>query len=280
MDVHSLETRIHPTALVAPGARLGRGIVVGPFALIEDGVTIADGCVIGPRVTLYPGTEIGPRCRLHANVVLGDLPQDLNFRGGDSWVRIGADCILREGVTVNRGTAPGTTTEIGSECLLMAHSHVGHNARLGNGVILANGALLAGYSEIGDRAFVSGNCLIHQFTRVGRLAMMAGGSAAQMDVPPFCITRSLTVNTVIGLNVIGLRRAGIGSDERQAIKNAFDLIYRRGLGISRALELISDGPMTDCVRELHDFIRASKRGICKFIRDPRESDTERPPLAA
>ena len=280
MDLHSLEPRIHPTAIVASGARLGRGVVVGPFGLIEDGVTVADGCEIGPRVTLFPGTEIGPRCRLHSNVVLGDLPQDLNFRGGESWVRIGSDCILREGVTVHRGTATGTATVIGSECPLMAHSHVGHNARLGNGVILANGALLAGYSEVGDRAFVSGNCLIHQFTRVGRLAMMAGGSAAQMDVPPFCITRSLTVNTVIGLNVIGLRRAGMGSEERQSIKNAFDLIYRGGLGISRALEIISAGPMSDGVRELHDFIRSSKRGICKFIRDPRETDTERPPLAA
>jgi len=280
MDLHSLEPRIHPTALVAPGACLGRGVVVGPFSLIEEGVTIGDGCEIGPRVTLFPGTELGPRCRLHANVVLGDLPQDLNFRGGESWVRIGADCILREGVTVHRGTAPGTATEIGPECLLMAHSHVGHNARLGHGVILANGALLAGYSEVGDRAFVSGNCLIHQFTRVGRLAMMAGGSAAQMDVPPFCITRSLTVNTVIGLNVIGLRRAGIPSEERQSIKTAFDLLYRRGLGIARALDLISAGPMTDSVRELYDFVRASKRGICKFIRETRDNDSERPPLAA
>lgn len=253
---------------------------MGPFCLVDERVVLGAGVILGPRVTLFPGTTIGPRCRIHANAVVGDLPQDLNFRGGESLVRIGSDCVLREAVTIHRGTMPGTVTEIGDGCLLMACSHVGHNARLGNEAVLANGALLAGYAEIGERAFISGNCLIHQYARVGRLAMMSGGSAAQMDVPPFCITRSVCANTVIGLNVIGLRRAGVSSAERQALKQAFHTLYRAGLSVSHALETIQSGPTTPLVRELCEFVRQSKRGICKFVRDVRAIDDERPPLAA
>ncbi len=272
--------RIHPTAVVADGAVLGADVEIGPFCVVDSGVVLGEGCVLGPRVTLYSGATLGPRCRLHANAVVGDLPQDLNYRGGDSQVVIGSDCVIREGVTIHRGTMPGTATEVGDGCLLMAYSHVGHNARLGSEVVLANGALLAGYAEVGDRAFISGNCLIHQFTRVGRLAMMSGGSAAQMDVPPFCMTRSVCANTVTGLNIIGLRRAGYSATERLAIKTAFDTLYRGNLGVARALELIASEPMTPAVRELHDFVRQSKRGICKFVRDQQISDEERPPLAA
>lgn len=260
---------IHPAAVVSPRAKIGAGVTVGPHCVIEADVEIGDGCTLGPNVVLLPYTTLGQGCRIHAGAVLGDLPQDTAYRPAESYLRVGANCVIREFVTVHRGTRPGSSTEIGDACLLMACSHVGHNARVGNQVTLANGALLAGYSEVGDRAFISGNCLVHQFARVGRLAMMSGGSATQMDVPPFCITRTLTVNTVFNLNVIGLRRAGMPADERRALKAAFDTLYRSGLAVSNALGQIERQATSPAVLEFCGFIRESKRGICKFFRGPR-----------
>jgi len=265
---NSRPVKVHPTAVVSPGAEFAEGVEVGPFCYVEAGVELGAGTRLGPHVCIYQGTRLGSGCAVHAHAVLGDLPQDLNFHGGSSRVEIGDDCVIREGVTIHRGTAPGTVTQVGAGSLLMAHSHVGHNARVGQQVVLANGALLAGYAEVGDRAFISGNCLVHQYTRVGRLAMMSGGSAAQMDVPPFCITRSLVANTVMGLNVIGLRRAGFSPADRQALKVAFDLLYRSGLGVSAALAAIESLPLTSAVGELLEFVRNSRRGICKLSRDP------------
>jgi len=209
--------------------------------------------------------------------VLGDLPQDQAYTGADSRVRIGDCCVIRECVTIHRGTKEGTVTEVGDGCLLMACSHVGHNAQLGRRVTLANGALLAGYSEIGDQAFISGNCLVHQFTRIGRLAMMAGGSATQMDIPPFCSTRVLSANTVASLNVVGLRRAGMSSLDRKALKRAFDLLYRTGLSVPAALSAIERQATSSAELELCAFVRTSQRGICKFFRDappPAEEETD------
>jgi len=276
----SREPRIHPSAVVSPGAELGLGVEIGPFCYLEAGVEVGAGCRLGPHVCLLSGTRLGAGCTVHSHAVLGDLPQDLTFNGGHSRVEIGDDCVIREGVTVHRGTAPGTVTEVGAGSLLMANSHVGHNARVGQQVVLANGALLAGYAEVGDRAFISGNCLVHQYTRVGRLAMMSGGSAAQMDVPPFCITRSLEANTVMGLNVIGLRRVGFSPADRQALKQAFDLLYRGGMGVSAALASIEGLPENPAVLELLEFVRNSRRGICKLSREPDPGAGDSTPLAA
>jgi len=253
---------------VCASARLGAGVSIGPFCVIQSGVEIGDGCALGPHVTIFSGTTLGKDCRIHAGAVLGDLPQDQAFRDAITFVRIGDRSVIRECATVHRGTKPGTVTAIGEDCLLMACSHVGHNARLGNRVTLANGALLGGYSEVGDRAFISANCLVHQFTRIGTLAMMAGGSATQMDVPPFCITRSLASNTVVGLNVVGLRRANFSADDRNALKRAFDILYRSGLSVSSAIAAIEEQIDAPAARELCSFLRDSKRGICKFFREP------------
>lgn len=271
---------VHPTAVVSPRSRLGAGVVIGPLSVVEDDVEIGAGTVVGPHVTILRFTTLGIGCRVHAGAVLGDLPQDQAYGGAESGVQIGDRCVIRECATVHRGTKAGTITEVGDECLLMACSHVGHNARLGRRVTLANGALLAGYTDIGDQAFISGNCLVHQFARVGKLAMMAGGSATQMDVPPFCLTRTLTPNTVLSLNVVGLRRAGMAVAERRILKDAFTLLYRSGRGVSEAIEAIEQLPQTDAIRELCRFLRTSKRGICKFFRDSTISRDEPDVLAA
>jgi UDP-N-acetylglucosamine acyltransferase len=205
---------------------------------------------------------IGPNCRIHAGAVIGDLPQDLAFQPAETFVRIGAGCVIREHVTIHRGTKPGTATVVGDGCYLMANSHLGHNVRLGNRVIVANGALLAGYVDVDDEAFISGNVVIHQFVRIGRLAMLSGGCAIGKDVPPFCTTVAAERNRIGGLNTVGMRRAGLSPAERAQVKRAFTLLYRSHLNVSQALERMghefTNGPAADIVA----FVGASRRGIC------------------
>ncbi len=160
---------IHKTAIIDSGAELGNDVEVGPFTVVESDVTIGDGSVIGPNVSIRPYTSIGSHCNVHAGAVLGGIPQDVNFEGGKSFVSVGANCQIREGVTINRGTQTDSVTEIGDDCFLMAFSHFGHNVKLGRKVIVANGALLAGYVEVGDQVFISGNCVLHQFVTVSEM---------------------------------------------------------------------------------------------------------------
>jgi len=255
---------IHPTAIVNPKAELGTNVTIGPFCVIDTAVKIGDNTRIGPHVTILSFTTIGAGCSIHANVVLGDLPQDMAFKDAVSYVRLGANCTIREGVTIHRGTKPETETVAGEGCYLMANSHLAHNVKLGNHVVLVNGALLAGYVEVGDSAFISGNCLVHQFTRIGKLAILAGGSAFNKDVPPFCKTQGLGANTVVGLNVIGLKRAGFGVPDRLAIKRAFHTLYQSGLNVSQATAKIRAELPTGPVLEFCEFVEQSKRGICRF----------------
>jgi len=253
---------IHPTAVVEDGALLGSDVEIGPFSYIAAGARIGAGCSIGPHVTIYGYTTLGAGCRVHAGAVLGDLPQDFGFEDGASYVRIGEGCSIREGVTVHRGSKPGTETVIGSRCMLMAFSHCAHNVQLESDVILANGVLLGGYVSVGARAFISGNVAVHQFARVGRLAMLGGGAMISKDVPPFYTVRPAMENRVGGLNVVGMRRAGMSPAARSEVKAAFKVLYLSGLNVSQAREKLDALFATGPGRELHDFVLASKRGIC------------------
>jgi UDP-N-acetylglucosamine acyltransferase len=259
--------KIHPSAIVEPGAQLGRDVEIGPFSYICNDVEIGDNCRLANHVTILPYTSIGSNCRIHSNAVLGDLPQDVAFKDEPSYVKIGNDCHLREGVTIHRGTKPGTVTQVGNGCLLMAHSHLAHNVQIGNNVIVANGALIAGYAQVGDRAFISGNCMVHQFAKVGRFVMMAGGSATSRGVPPFCMTQPQSANTVMGLNSIGMRRAGISSADRLILKRAFKVLYKSDLLVPEAIAKLQaefDHPL---VTEMLEFIQSSERGICFYVYD-------------
>ena len=253
---------IHKQAFVDTGAHVERDVEIGPLAVIESGAVIGAGCRIGPHAVVRAHARLGPRCRVHPGAVIGDDPQDLAFSGAASRVEIGADCVLREGVTVHRGTKPDSVTRIGDRCFLMANSHVAHNCTLGDEVILANNVLLGGYVEVGDRAFLSGNCVVHQFCRVGRLAMMSGLSGLSKDLPPFCVVKDLTSNRVAALNIVGMRRAGFSPEDRTAVKRAFSMLYREGHSVSQAITamqpLFPDGPAA----ELWQFAAASQRGIC------------------
>lgn len=253
---------IHPTANIEAGAQIGAGVSIGPFAHIERETRIGDGCVIGPHVAVLRYTTLGDACRVHAGAVLGDLPQDLAFKDAPSFVLIGRGTTIREGVTIHRGTKEGTTTRTGENCLLMANSHLAHNVQLGDKVILANGVLLAGYVEIGDGAFVSGNTAVHQFCRVGRLAMLGGLGAVSKDVPPFCVTATGSYNRVAGLNTIGMRRAGISSEDRLLARRVFRRIFLEGRNLRTAAESALAEGLSGPAQEIALFVTSSKRGIC------------------
>ena len=252
----------HDSAIVEDGAVIGKDVSIGPFAVIHNGAVIGDGCRIGPHVTVMGGTTLGSGCEVHAGAVLGDTPQDYGFDSSESFVEIGDNCIIREGVTVHRGTKPGSVTRIGAGCMLMAFSHFAHNVVLGDNVIVANGSLLGGYAEVGERAFVSGNVLIHQFVRIGRLAMLGGGAVLTKDVPPFCTARNVVENRIGGINIVGMRRAGFDRRQLAEVKEVFKLLYYSGRNVSQAVAEIRASLTSDISREMADFISASKRGIC------------------
>lgn len=258
---------IHPSAQIDPGAELGTGVTVGPFAVIERDVTVGDGTVIGPHACLMRYTTLGRNCRVHAGAVIGDLPQDVGFKGGVSHVRIGNGTLIREYATIHRGTEEGSSTEIGDECMIMATAHLAHNVRLANRVLVVSGALLAGHVQVADRAFISGNAVVHQFTRIGRLAMLGGACGVSRDVPPFCTVKPLTANELLGLNIVGLRRAGVGPDDRLALKKAFQLWFRSGLNLRQATAEVRR-QMSACAlaMEMADFIESTRRGICVCAR--------------
>lgn len=267
-------TQIHPAAVIAPGATLGDGCQIGPFAVIDANVVLGPGCVVGPGVHLTGHTIIGARNRFHAGAVIGDSPQDLKYPGTPTRLRIGHENHFREHVTVHRSNKLEEDTVIGDRNFFMGGSHVGHNCVIGSDNILANGALLAGHVTLSDRAFISGNCLVHQFCRIGRLAMMQGGAAISKDLPPFCVARG--DNGMAGLNTVGLRRAGIGAEQRLQLRRLFHVLFRSGMRLSHALVAARDTFPDPVTQEVIAFVAASRRGICTAtgLRTPLD-DTDR-----
>jgi UDP-N-acetylglucosamine acyltransferase len=253
---------IHPSAVVAAGARLGAGVSIGPFAIVGPEVTIGDGAEIGGHVVLEGRVELGPRVRVGHGSVIGGEPQDLKFkRGTPTGVRVGADTVIREYVIVHRATQPETCTEIGTGCLIMGMAHVAHDCRLGDHVIVINYAGLTGHCEIGDRATVGGLTGIGPFTRIGTFAYIGGCSKVNQDCPPFMIADG-NVATVRGVNVVGLRRAGVGPAERRTLREAHRILYRLGLSPAAGLErLRREVAPTPHVKELIAFLETAKRGV-------------------
>jgi len=250
----------HPTALLGPEVELAPDVRVGPFAILDGAITLGAGCVVGPSVHLLGTVVAGGGNVFHTGCVIGDFPQHTDYAGEPTRVEIGHGNLFREHVTVHRGMPATGTTVIGNKNFFMVGSHVAHDCRVGNRCFFANCAVIGGHAEIGDGAFLSGNTAVHQFCRVGRLAMLSGTSAVSQDLPPFWIVQE--VNVVHGVNVVGMRRAGIPNPEIQAVRRAFKLINRSGLTITAALAQIeADDGHFPAVRELVEFIRTSKRGI-------------------
>lgn len=251
---------IHPTAIIAPGAILGAGCRIGPYVVIDEHVVLGADCLLGPGVHLTGHTVIGSGNRFHAGAVIGDAPQDVKYPGTPTRLSIGDGNHFREHVTVHRSNKLEEDTRIGDRNLFMAGSHVGHNCVIGSDNILANGALLAGHVTLADRTFISGNCLIHQYCRIGRLAMMQGGSAISKDLPPFCVARG--DNGIAGLNSIGLRRAGITADQRLHLRRLFHVLFRSGVRLSHAVAAARDTFPDPAAQEMVEFVAASRRGVC------------------
>jgi UDP-N-acetylglucosamine acyltransferase len=254
---------IHPTAVVDPKARIGSTVRIGAYSVIGPDVTLEDGVQVGHHVVLEGLVSIGPRGRVGNGAIVGGEPQDLKFRPGTvSGVRIGADTILREYVTVHRASHDDEWTTIGSRCLLMGNAHVAHDCRIGDDVIFINYAALTGHTEVGDRVTIGGFAGGVPFTRIGAFAYVGALTKLTADVPPYCLVDG-NPGTVRAVNLIGLRRAGVSGDDRRVIKAAYRLLYRSGLTPPRALERIrAEVPLTPYVQALIGFLEAARRGIC------------------
>jgi UDP-N-acetylglucosamine acyltransferase len=255
---------IHPTAAVEADARLGSGIRIGPYAVVEGGTAMGDGCEIRAHAVIKRYATLGGANVVHEGAIVGGEPQDLSFRPGPSGLLIGDGNRIRESVTIHRGSRSDSATVIGSECFLMAYSHVAHDCRLGDRVILANSVALAGHVTIGDRAFLSGGVVVHQFCRVGRLAMVGGNSKVVQDCLPFVISDGHPARAR-GLNVVGLRRAGVNAAQLRTLKEAYRLLMRSPLPLAERLSRLTalGDPLAD---ELVAFVNSSKRGFAHAAR--------------
>lgn len=254
--------RIHPTAIVEPGAELGAGVVVGPYSLIGPSVTIGPGSEIGAHVVLEGRVRLGARCRIGHGALIGGVPQDFKFREGlPVGVSVGDDTVIREYVTVHRATHEGRDTRIGSRCLVMVSSHVAHDCVLGDEVIIINYAGLTGHVTVEDRATIGGLTGIHPFTRIGTYAYVGGCAKVTQDVPPFVMVDGVPA-TARAVNVIGMRRGGVDGEGRRKVRAAFRILYRSGLAPATAAARIrAELGGHPLVARLVDFVEVSKRGI-------------------
>jgi UDP-N-acetylglucosamine acyltransferase len=262
--------KIHPTALIHPAAQIGADVKIGPFSIIGPQAVIGEKTIVQSHVVIEGEVTIGFGNFIGHGAVIGTLPQDVSFSPDrKTKVAIGNNNIIREYCTIHRGTAKDSATKIGDKNFLMAGAHIGHNCEIGNNIIIANNCLLAGYVRVDDGAFLGGASTFHQFMHIGRLVMVQGSSAFGKDIPPFIIAAER--NSVFGVNIVGLRRAGFSAKDRDEIKAAFKLVYTSGLNISQALEKAATMKVGAVAREFFDFVaNAKKRGICPLKRSPEE----------
>jgi len=254
---------ISKLAFIHPDARLEKDVTVEPFAYIAGNVEIGEGTWIGPNSTIMDGARIGKKCRIFPSAVVSGIPQDLKFRGEESTAEIGDNTTIREGVTVNRGTAAVGRTKVGKGCLLMAYSHIGHDCTIGDNCIIGNTTGLAGEVQVDDFAILSGGTLVHQFARIGAHVMIGGGSKVRTDVPPF-IKADRDPLSYMGLNSVGLTRRGFEKERIDEIHNIYRAIYQNGMNVAQALDYVEkefkSAPDRDYILE---FIRKSERGIIR-----------------
>lgn len=263
---------VHPTAVVDPSAEIDASAEIGPYVVIDGPARV------GPRTRIMAGafvtgrTILGADNVVHPGAILGEEPQDLAYAGAETGLRIGDRNVIREHAEIHRATQPGTWTEVGSDNYLMSHAHIAHNCRLGNRTIICSGALIAGHVVVDDQAFVSGNCVVHQHVRIGRLAILRGLSRTSRDVPPFAIMDG--THTVRGLNRTGLRRAGFDAARVRALATAFRILFRVRTNLPAAMARVTAEVRSPDVDELLAFLRASHRGVAMGPRGgaPAEED--------
>lgn len=256
-------SQISPNAFVHPNAKIGKNVVVEPFAFIDDNTEIGDGSYIMSNANIRNGARIGNNCQIFSGAIISGVPQDLKFAGEDSLAIIGDNTIVRECVTVNRGTKSKGFTKVGNDCLLMAYSHVAHDCEIKNHVIIGNATQLAGEVEVDDFAILSGGTLVHQFSHIGEHVMIQGGTRLSKDIPPFIIAGREPV-AYCGINLVGLRRRGFSNEKINQIQEAYRLIYQSGYNSSDAIVKIeSDLEQTPEIMKMVKFVKESGRGIVR-----------------
>lgn len=265
---------IHPTALVDKAAELAPGVSVGPYAIIEGRVVIGPDTRIGPHVVIKEFTSIGARCRIFQFASLGEIPQDLKFQGEESQLIIGDDNTIREFATMHRGTAGGGgVTRVGHGNLFMAYTHVAHDCVVGDGVIMSNAATLGGHIVVEDKAIIGGLAAVHQFSRIGRHAFVGGASAVARDVPPYTMAFGNRAK-LVGLNLVGLKRAGFSDATLQALKQAYEILFLSSLNMKEAVQRVREElPPVPEVQHLLEFVESTERGLVPV--DVRENRTHR-----
>jgi UDP-N-acetylglucosamine acyltransferase len=254
---------IHPHTYIHPDARLAENVKVDPFTVIHQNVTIGEGTWISSNVTIMEGVTIGKNCRIFPGAVIGAVPQDLKYKGEQTYVEIGDNTTIREYVTIHRGTSDRWKTSVGNNCLIMAYSHIAHDCCVGNNCIMSNNSQMAGHVIMADYAWIAGFSAIHQFVKIGQSAFIAGGSLVRKDVPPYikAVRNPLSYG---GVNSVGLKRRGFSVEKINEILDIYRIIYNKGLNTSKALEYIEkELPATDERDEILSFIRESERGIVK-----------------
>lgn len=261
MNIHQNNSNIHPTAIVDGSAKIGEGVAIGPYTIVENNVEIGAGTRIDSNAKIGYGARIGKNCHIFHGAVISEIPQDLKFQGEDSIAVVGDQTQIREFATIHRGTKSRQKTEVGSNCLLMAYSHVAHDCRIGDNVIIANTVQLGGHVSVDNWAYIGGMSGVHQFTHIGKHSFIGGGYRCTQDVPPYILVTGEPLK-YSGLNVVGLRRRGFSNDTINQLKEVYRLIYRSEFNISQALEQIQSGfEPTEEIREVIDFIQHSERGI-------------------
>lgn len=256
-----MDVSIDRTARVSPKADLGDGVSIGPFSIVEDDVVIGDNTQVASNVLIAPGARIGRSCQIHHGAVVGTIPQDLKFAGEKTELEIGDGTVIREFVTLNRGTKGRLKTSIGANCLLMAYVHVAHDCMIGNGVILANAVNLGGYVTIEDQAYVGGIVGIHQFVQIGCHVMVGAVARVMKDVPPYIVAGGEPLSFE-GLNIVGLRRRAFPPESIAAIEKAYHYIYQSNMNVSQGIKKVREEMvLTDEVKHIVEFIEKSGRGI-------------------
>ncbi len=255
-------TKIHPTAVVDSKVKIAKGVEIGPYAVIGEEVEIGENTYVGPHCVLEY-CKIGKNNKLIASCYIGMPPQDYKYSGEKTYVEIGDDNIIREGASIHRGTPTGhKLTKLGSGCFLMANSHIGHDCVVGDKVIMVNSSALAGHTTVENNAILSGLVGVHQFTRIGKFAMLSGGSMANQDIIPFVIAQGDRAKPV-GLNIVGLKRSGFSLEKIKSIKYAFKVLFFSGLKLSEALDKLEKENISEEVNHIVKFCRETKRGISR-----------------
>ncbi|MGN6391485.1 MAG: acyl-ACP--UDP-N-acetylglucosamine O-acyltransferase [Gemmatimonadales bacterium] len=256
-----MTTQIHPTAIIDPSARIGEGVEIGPWVMVGPQVTVGDGCRLGPRARLVRNVLLADEVSVGDGTILGGDPQDLKFRGEETWVEIGAGTIIREYTTINRATSHSFRTTVGERCFIMTYVHLAHDCHVGDEVTIANGTQCAGHVTIQDRAVLSGLNAIHQFVTIGTFAFVGGGSRVNQDIPPYVKAVGNPME-LYGLNSIGLQRAGFSGETISALKRAYRLFFNSELNLSQALERArNDLPASPEVERFLAFVESSERGV-------------------